>query len=148
MIWMAAVCSGYPLVSSMLVKILGFKGYLPLPLSPTPRSKRELGHPLLSRERAKLRGRGKTENWNSPLNYFSLCAFNLFNTRVSQFELNYWNKWTFPRHIYIYIYIYIYMKSSFPKCDKRQKNKNMSSSCHFAVYWTYSMLHQCFMPNH
>ncbi len=23
------------------------------------------------------------------LNYFSLCALNLFNTRVSQFELNY-----------------------------------------------------------
>ncbi len=32
------------------------------------------------------------------LNYFSLCALNLFNTRVSQFELNYWNKWTFPWH--------------------------------------------------
>ncbi len=32
------------------------------------------------------------------LNYFSLCALNLFNTRVTQFELNYWNKWTFPRH--------------------------------------------------
>ncbi len=32
------------------------------------------------------------------LNYFSLWAFNLFNTQVSQFELNYWNKWTFPRH--------------------------------------------------
>ncbi len=32
------------------------------------------------------------------LNYFSLCALNLFNSRVSQFELNYWNKWTFPRH--------------------------------------------------
>ncbi len=31
-------------------------------------------------------------------NYFSLCALNLFNTRVSQFELNYWNKSTFPRH--------------------------------------------------
>ncbi len=31
------------------------------------------------------------------LNYFSLCALNLFNTRVSQFELNYWNKLTFPR---------------------------------------------------
>ncbi len=30
------------------------------------------------------------------LNYFSLCALNLFNTRVSQFELNYWNKLTFP----------------------------------------------------
>ncbi len=32
------------------------------------------------------------------LNYFSLCALNLFNTRFSQFELNYWNKWTFPWH--------------------------------------------------
>ncbi len=32
------------------------------------------------------------------LNYFSLCALNLFNTRVSQFELNYWKKWTFPQH--------------------------------------------------
>ncbi len=38
MIW-PAVCSGYPLVSSKLAKMLGFKGYLPLPLSPTPRSK-------------------------------------------------------------------------------------------------------------
>ncbi len=28
---------------------------------------------------------------------FRLCALNLFNTWVSQFELNYWNKWTFPR---------------------------------------------------
>ncbi len=32
------------------------------------------------------------------LNYFSLCAFNLFNKRVSQCEMNYWNKWTSPRH--------------------------------------------------
>ncbi len=61
---LAAVCSRYPLVSSKLAKILGFKGYLPL--SPTLRSKRELGQPLLSCERAKLRGRGKTENWDSP----------------------------------------------------------------------------------
>ncbi len=30
------------------------------------------------------------------LNCFSLCALNLFNTQVSQFELNYWNKGTFP----------------------------------------------------
>ncbi len=30
------------------------------------------------------------------LKYFSLCALNLFKTRVSHFELNYWNK--FPRH--------------------------------------------------
>ncbi len=28
----------------------------------------------------------------------SLCALDLFNTRVSQFELNYWNKLTFPQH--------------------------------------------------
>ncbi len=32
------------------------------------------------------------------LNDFSLCALNLFNTRVSQFQLNYRNKWTFPQH--------------------------------------------------
>ncbi len=32
------------------------------------------------------------------LNCFSPCALNLFNTQVSQFELNYWNKLTFPRH--------------------------------------------------
>ncbi len=32
------------------------------------------------------------------LNYFSLCAFHLFNTQVSQFELNNWNKLTFPWH--------------------------------------------------
>ncbi len=38
------------------------------------------------------------------LNYFSLCAFNLFNTRVSQFELKYWNKLTFPRHSNLLIY--------------------------------------------
>ncbi len=49
-------------------------------------------------------------------NYFSLCALNLCNTRVSQFDLNYWNKWTFPQHsnllrctsVYIYIYIHIH----------------------------------------
>ncbi len=28
------------------------------------------------------------------------------------------------------------------------KFKKMSLSCHFAAYWTYSLLHQCFMPNH
>ncbi len=32
------------------------------------------------------------------LNYFSLCALNLFNTQVLQFELNYWNKLTFPQN--------------------------------------------------
>ncbi len=32
------------------------------------------------------------------LNYFSQCALNVFNTRVSQFDINYWNKWIFPRH--------------------------------------------------
>ncbi len=34
---------------------------------------------------------------NKDLNYWSLCAFNLFNTWVSHFELKYWNKLTFPR---------------------------------------------------
>ncbi len=55
-------------------------------------------------------------------NYFSLCALNLFNTQVSQFELNYWNKWTFPRHsnllrstynIYTYVCVYIYLLIDF-----------------------------------
>ncbi len=32
------------------------------------------------------------------LNYFSLCSLNLFNTWVSQFELNSWNKLTFPSY--------------------------------------------------
>ncbi len=31
------------------------------------------------------------------LNCFSLCALNLFNAQVLQFELNYWNKSTFPQ---------------------------------------------------
>ncbi len=39
-----------------------------------------------------------TSKRTKDLNYFSPCALNLFNTRVSQFELNYWNKWTFPWH--------------------------------------------------
>ncbi len=38
------------------------------------------------------------------LNYFSLCAFNLFNTRVSQFELNYWNKFI-EMHLYVFAYL-------------------------------------------
>ncbi len=29
------------------------------------------------------------------LNYFNMCALNLFNTQVSQFELNYWKKLLF-----------------------------------------------------
>ncbi len=35
------------------------------------------------------------------LNCLSQCALNLFNTQVSQFELNYWNKWTFPQHLHL-----------------------------------------------
>ncbi len=31
-----------------------------------------------------------TIKWTKEFNSFSLCALNLFNTRVSQFELNYW----------------------------------------------------------
>ncbi len=46
------------------------------------------------------------------LNYFSLCALNLFNTQVSQFELNYWNiiYWDAPVCVCVCIYIYIYIK--------------------------------------
>ncbi len=46
----------------------------------------------------KWKGRDKiiTIKRTKDLNYFSLCSLNLFNSRVSQFELNYWNKWTFP----------------------------------------------------
>ena len=49
----------YPLVSSKLPSSPGV--YTP---SSKPRSKRVLGHHLLSWERAKLRGRGKTEYWD------------------------------------------------------------------------------------
>ncbi len=69
--WSGRSVFWYPLVSSKLTKILGFKGYLPRPL--TPRSKPELGRPLLSRERAKLKGRGKTENWDSPYMCLHIC---------------------------------------------------------------------------
>ncbi len=47
------------------------------------------------------------------LNCFSLCALNLFNTWVSQFELNYWNKWTFPRHSNLLRSTCIYMHSCY-----------------------------------
>ncbi len=56
-----------------------------------------------------------------------------------------------PTSLPVDLYGPLYMKSSFPKRDKRQiyakKRQKMNSSCHFAVYWTYSLLHQCFMPN-
>jgi len=42
------------------------------------------------------------------LNYFSLCAFNLFNTRVSQLEFNYWNKKLFHDiHIFLDAPVYV-----------------------------------------
>ncbi len=57
---------------------------------------------------------------------------------------------------YLYIYIcvcvcvcvcvYIW-RALFQNAINAKKKKKMSSSCHFAVYWTYSLLHQCFMPN-
>jgi len=65
------------------------------------------------------------------LNYFSLCALNLFNTQVSHLELNYWNKWTFPQHssllrctcisfqsvqIYTLLYVGYWLKETFLKC--------------------------------
>ncbi len=46
----------------------------------------------------------------------------------------------------VYIYIYIW-RALFQNAINAKKKKKTSSSCHFAVYWTYSLLHQCFMPN-
>ncbi len=48
------------------------------------------------------------------LNYFSLCAFNLFNTRVSQFELNYWN--TLTQFFFIAMHLY----SDKLKCQRQE----------------------------
>ncbi len=53
----------------------------------------------------------------------------------------------YSSHLWYFHNNKVYLKSSFPKRDKRQIKKEMSLSCHFAVYWTYSLLHQCFMPN-
>ncbi len=51
------------------------------------------------------------------LNYFSLCALNLFKFRVSQFELNYWNKWTFPWHSNL-----LRCTCIMPGCDRLQNS--------------------------
>ncbi len=72
-------------------------------------------------------------------NYFSLCALNLFNTRVSQFELNYWNKWTFPQYsnllrctlnILLIIIWYMLVYSD-----------NMSDGTYFLLTLTVSIFH-------
>ncbi len=55
-------------------KCLVLRGIYPLPLA---LPKRELGQHLLSRERAKLRGRGKTEKWDSPLVFVWSCDLNM-----------------------------------------------------------------------
>ncbi len=93
------------------------------------------------------------------LNYLCLCAFNVFNTKVSQFELNYWNKWTFPQHsnllrcTCIYIYIYIYRDFFFigapPVCHlsfvrDSEKMASLLLSSHF-YQWSFPShgTHQC-----
>ncbi len=88
MIWISVFW--VPLGSSKLVKMLGFKGYLPLPLTPTPRSKPEFGQSLLSREHAKLRGRGKTEKWDSPEVLHKLCTLLVWYplTRLLAFNIS------------------------------------------------------------
>ncbi len=63
-------------------------------------------------------------------NYFSLCALNVFNTQVSLFELNYWNKWTFPRHsnlsrctcICVLFNVYMWIKAYL---FRRQNNRHI-----------------------
>ncbi len=59
------------------------------------------------------------------LKYFSLCAFNLFNTRVSQFELNYWNKWTFSQHLNLLRCTCFYMNYRFVKSLSHFKRNNI-----------------------
>ncbi len=75
MIWptllpVAQCGSGYPLVSSKLAKMLGFKGIYPLPLALPLDQNENWDSPYSHVKRAKLRGgvrgRGKTEKWNSP----------------------------------------------------------------------------------
>ncbi len=74
------------------------------------------------------------------LNYFSLCALNLFNTRVSQFELNYLNKWTFPRHSTLmrctctwrkkwFVLIWQHTKSTFKSVRKTNFDSILSAIC-------------------
>ncbi len=79
-------------------------------------------------------------------NYFSLCAFNLFNTRVSQFELNYWNKWTFPRHsnllrcTCIHTYMCVCMKLQQVTTTAMVKNDHLKppvglSGLNYTIHW-------------
>ncbi len=72
--------------------------------------------------------------WSNPnpnLNYFSLCALNLFNTRVSQFDLNYWNKWTFPRHSYLLRCTFIF--------QYRSLSLSLSLSIYIYIYYIITL---------
>ncbi len=60
------MCSGNPLVSSKLAKMLGFKGYLPIPLTPIPLDPNEnwdsrYSHVNAQNEGEGVRGKGKGE---------------------------------------------------------------------------------------
>ncbi len=94
------------------------------------------------------------------LNYFSLCAFHLFNTRVSQFEFNYWNKWTFPRHsnllrctcIYIYIkyenmWNYICISSLCLSIYINRTYAYVLMPMFYAKKETYFVPHSCTVPH-
>ncbi len=63
MIWISVFWYPWFQVSSRKCLVLRVSTPSPYPYP----SKPELGKPLLSRERAKLRGRGKTEKWDSLL---------------------------------------------------------------------------------
>ncbi len=66
------------------------------------------------------------------LNNFSLCALNLFNTQVSQFVLNYRNKWTFPRHSNL---LYAPVSNIAPKCSKLILRMLVDSLSQQTFYW-------------
>ncbi len=69
---------------------------------------------------------------NKDLNNFILCAFYLFNTQVSQFVLNYWNKWTFPRHSNL---LYAPVSNIALKCSKLILRMLVDSLSQQTFYW-------------
>ncbi len=80
------------------------------------------------------------------LNYFSLCALNLFNTRVSQFELNYWNKWTFPQHSNSFnLFIYLFINMCMQQSHQPTRFRTVQYIFQFRIYMFY-LLHSTKYP--
>ncbi len=79
------------------------------------------------------------------LNYFSLCTLYLFRTRVSQFELNYWNKWiterTFPQHSNLLRCTCIYTLTNCLNSSWHKFNEVLETFLsYFGTYWHESIM--------